>query len=124
MIIDTHCHIYKSEMENAEEIIKKAWENDIHLILNGTDPLSNRQVLELSAKYENVYGALGYLYSFADKITAEDITLLDSQLYNENIVAVKVAKKVESYVTSFHDFCHDSVKMKQFEFFELCRHSA
>ena len=88
MIIDTHCHIYKSEMENAEEIIKKAWENDIHLILNGTDPLSNRQVLELSAKYENVYGALGYLYSFADKITAEDITLLDSQLYNENIVAV------------------------------------
>jgi hypothetical protein len=26
MIIDTHCHIYASEMENAEEIIRKAAE--------------------------------------------------------------------------------------------------
>ena len=26
MIIDTHCHIYNSEMENAEEIIKEAKE--------------------------------------------------------------------------------------------------
>ena len=29
MIIDTHCHIYGSEMENAEQIIKEAAENDI-----------------------------------------------------------------------------------------------
>ena len=37
MIIDTHCHIYNSEMENAEEIIKEAQKNNIILILNGTD---------------------------------------------------------------------------------------
>jgi len=29
MMIDTHCHIYDSEMENAEEIIIDAAENDI-----------------------------------------------------------------------------------------------
>ncbi|WP_296886300.1 TatD family hydrolase, partial [uncultured Methanobrevibacter sp.] len=69
MIIDTHCHIYYSEMDNAEEIIRQAAENDICIILNGTDPSSNREVLELSAKYENVYAALGYFYSFADEIT-------------------------------------------------------
>lgn len=88
MIIDTHCHIYYSEMDNAEEIIRQAAENDICIILNGTNPSSNREVLELSAKYENVYAALGYFYSFADEITDEDISLLDSQLTNDNVIAV------------------------------------
>ena len=88
MIIDTHCHIYRSEMENAEEIIRQAAENDIHLILNGTDPQSNMEVLELSAKHENVHAALGYFHTFADEITDEDISLLDSQLDNEDVIAV------------------------------------
>ena len=75
-------------MENADEIIKEAAKNDILMILNGTDPLSNREVLELSAKHENVYAALGYFYSFADEITDEDISLLDKQLSNDNVIAV------------------------------------
>ena len=88
MIIDTHCHIYKSEMENAEQIIKEAAENDIHLILNGTDPLSNREVLELAGRYDNVHAALGYFYTFADDIVLDDIFLLDEQLADESVVAV------------------------------------
>lgn len=88
MIIDTHCHIYASEMENAEEIIKEAAENDIHIILNGTDPSSNREVLELAGKYDNIHAALGYLYSFADEVTDDDISLLDSQLENDEVIAV------------------------------------
>ena len=88
MIIDTHCHIYNSEMENADEIIREAAVNDILIILNGTDPLSNKEVLELSSKYENVYAALGYFHSFADEITDEDIFLLDKQLKNDKVVAV------------------------------------
>ena len=88
MIIDTHCHIYKSEMENAEEIIKETAKNEMHLILNGTDPQSNKEVLELSGKYENVHAALGYFPSFADEITDDDISLLDSQLNNDKVIAV------------------------------------
>lgn len=88
MIIDTHCHIYNSEMENAEEIIKEAAKNDIHIILNGTNPQSNKEILDLSGKYENVYAALGYFPSFADEITDEDISLLDGQLGNGNVIAV------------------------------------
>lgn len=75
-------------MENAEEIINEAAENDISIILNGTDPISNKEVLDLSEKYENVYAALGYFYSFADEISEEDISLLDYQLDNDNVVAV------------------------------------
>lgn len=88
MIIDTHCHIYKSEMENAEEIIREAAENGIHVILNGTDPQSNREILELSNKHENVHAALGYLYSFADEVTDDDISLLDRQLEDDNVIAI------------------------------------
>ena len=64
MIIDTHCHIYNSEMDNAEEIIRQAAENDMHLILNGTDPLSNEEILELSRKYENRCLIETTLYSY------------------------------------------------------------
>ena len=88
MIIDTHCHIYESEMENAEEIIRKAAENDIHVILNGTNPSSNMEVLDLARRHENVYAALGYFHTLADGITEEDISLLDEQLSDDNVVAV------------------------------------
>ena len=88
MIIDTHCHVYSSEMENAEEIIKEAAENDMHVILNGTDTISNREVLKLSEKYDNAHAALGYFYTLADEITDEDISLLDGQLSSDNVVAV------------------------------------
>lgn len=88
MIIDTHCHVYASEMENAEEIICQAAEMGIHLILNGTDPASNCEVLELSSRYGNVHAALGYYPSFADEVSDEDICLLESQLEDENVVAV------------------------------------
>ena len=88
MIVDTHCHIYRSEIENPDDIIKEALKNDIYIILNGTDPKSNKEVLELSRKYSNVYAALGYLYSFADKITDENMILLDKQLSDDKVVAV------------------------------------
>ena len=45
MIIDTHCHIYNSEIENAEEIIKECAKNNIYMILNGIDPESNKEIL-------------------------------------------------------------------------------
>ena len=88
MIVDTHCHIYNSEMDNAEDIIMEAAKKNIHVILNGTDPFSNKEILDLSDKYENVHAALGYFYSFADKITDDDISLLDNQLTNNNVIAV------------------------------------
>lgn len=88
MIIDTHCHIYNSEMENAEEIIKEAQKNNIILILNGTDLESNEEALKLSEDYENVYAALGYFYTLADEITDEDIAILDNQLEKDKVIAV------------------------------------
>ena len=88
MIIDTHCHIYNSEIENAEDIIKECAKNNIYMILNGIDPKSNKEVLELANKYENVYAALGYDHSVVNDITEKDISLLDEQLNNNKVIAV------------------------------------
>ena len=88
MIIDTHCHIYNSEIENAEEIIKECAKNNIYMILNGIDPKSNKEILELSKKYDNVYAALGYDHSVVNDITESDINLLDEQLDNDKVIAV------------------------------------
>lgn len=88
MMVDTHCHVYDSEMKDAREIIEEALQSNIHMILNGTDPSSNLEVLELAGEYDNVHAALGYLYTFADDVTGDDIELLDSQLADGNVVAV------------------------------------
>ena len=83
--------IFNEDKQTQDEfisVITEARKNDIHIILNGTDPLSNKEILELSGKYDNVYAALGYFYSFADEITDEDISLLDKQLRSDKVVAV------------------------------------
>ena len=88
MLIDTHCHIYYSEVENAEEIIKECKKNNIVMILNGIDKKSNLEVLELSKKYDNVYAAIGYDHSVVDEINEEDFILLENQLQNEKVIAI------------------------------------
>ena len=87
-MVDTHCHIYYSEVENAEEIIKECKKNNIVMILNGIDKKSNLEVLELSKKYDNVYAAIGYDHSVVNEITDEDLKLLENQLKNEKVVAI------------------------------------
>ena len=88
MIIDTHCHIYYNECKNAEQILQKCKENNIIVILNGIDKESNKQVIELSKKYDNVYAAIGYDHSVVDKIGKEELLLLENQIKENNVVAI------------------------------------
>lgn len=87
-IIDTHCHLYPSEMQNAEEIIKECANNNISVILNGVDIASNNEILELSKKYDNVYAAIGLNYDQVDTFTDDDLVLLEEQIKNNKIVAL------------------------------------
>lgn len=87
-IIDTHCHLYPSEMQNAEEIIKECADNNISVILNGVDIVSNNEILELSKKYSNVYAAIGLNYDQIDTFTDDDLVLLEEQIKNNKIVAL------------------------------------
>lgn len=87
-IIDTHSHIYPSEIENAVDIIKECKNNNIELILNGVDIDSNNEIIELSKKYDNVYAAIGLNYDQIDKITDDDLVLLEDQIKNNRVVAI------------------------------------
>lgn len=88
MIIDTHCHMYKSEYEDAEKIIRECSKKNISIVLNGIDKQSNAEILELSKKYDNVYASLGYDHSVVNEITDEDIKLLEDQIKSNKVVAI------------------------------------
>ncbi len=61
MLIDTHCHINFDDYKNdADQVIRQALDNDIWLILSGTDIKSSNRALSLANKYEKgVYVAVG-----------------------------------------------------------------
>ena len=56
-MVDTHCHLFISDYPDIDEVIKKMGDNI--MIVSGVDDDSNREVLELCSRYDNVYGTLG-----------------------------------------------------------------
>lgn len=61
MFTDTHCHISQKDYSDIDLIIKTSENNRINkMINNGTDMKSNKEVLDLSKKYKNLYAALGF----------------------------------------------------------------
>ncbi len=76
MLIDSHCHVLKSEYSNPDSIIKKSLSSGIDkLIINGYDLKSSMEAVYLAQKYENIYAAVG--------IGPENIDNLDSDVYEK-----------------------------------------
>lgn len=89
MFTDTHCHIYKEYYENIDEIIKNAKENNVNrFINNGCDTSSNKEVLELSQKYDNMYCALGIHPEKAEEYTESDLKWIENNLSNIKAIAI------------------------------------
>lgn len=88
MIIDTHCHIYEEYYENIDNFMKEIEEENIILIVNGVDPKSNKEVINLTKKYPNVYGTLGFHPSEIENIKDEDFLELEEQLKIDKIVGI------------------------------------
>lgn len=57
MIIDTHCHISKEYYNDIENVINSMKNNII--IISGYNYESNKEVIEIINKYDNVYGTIG-----------------------------------------------------------------
>ena len=87
--VDTHCHIFKSDYENIDEVLKNASNNHIkYVINNGSNNKFNKEVLDLIEKYPNMYGAIGIHPEDVDDATQEDIKFIEVNLSNEKIVAI------------------------------------
>lgn len=89
MFVDTHCHIFKSDYDNIDEVLNNASNNNIkYYINNGSNREYNKEVLELVKQYDNMYGALGIHPESVDNYTLEDIEFIKNNLNNEKIVAI------------------------------------
>ena len=87
-MVDTHCHVYKEEISNYDEIIKECSDNNIKLIINGVDNSSNKEIIKLSKEYSNVYAAIGLNYDTIDRVTQDDLIELENMIKNEKITAI------------------------------------
>ena len=89
MFIDTHCHIENQYYDNIDlliEEIKKA--NVSKIIINGCDMKSNLEVLDLVAKYDIVYGALGFHPTELEEYNSDCLKWLEVHIDDPKIVAV------------------------------------
>lgn len=87
--VDTHCHVFKSDYANIDEILENASNKYIkYVINNGSNNETNKEVLELIKKYPNMYGAIGIHPEDVEGVMQEDIQFIEDNLGNEKIVAI------------------------------------
>jgi len=88
-MIDTHCHLFSEYYNNIDEVIEKIKKSDVKaIIVNGCDMKSNLEVLELTKKYDIVYGAIGFHPTELETIKEEDFIWLKNHINDEKIVAI------------------------------------
>lgn len=89
MFTDTHCHLYKEYYDNLDEILNDAKENQINrYIVAGCDDISNKEVIELVNKYDNVYGNIGIHPENVDEYKDYDIEYIKDNLDNKKIIGI------------------------------------
>ena len=90
MLIDTHCHVLKSEYDNPRKVIEESFKNGVDkIIINGFDEESSKEAVILSNDYDNVSSAIGIgpenIDSFDDNTISIFQELIDN---NKSIVAI------------------------------------
>ena len=84
MQIDTHCHLSYEDYDNLDDIV-----NNIDIaITSGTNDETNKEVLDVINKYKNIYGTLGFHPEDIDKFNDNSLSIIESNLSNEKIVAI------------------------------------
>ena len=86
MFIDTHCHLFKEDYENIEEVINEMKDNII--IVSGCSTSTNKEVIELVNKYPNVYGTIGLHPEEANNVKEEDYNFMIGNINNPKIVGI------------------------------------
>ena len=84
MQIDTHCHLSYEDYDNLDEVVKNI---DI-AITSGTNDETNKEVLDVVSKYNNIYGTLGFHPEDIDKFNDNNLNIIESNLNNKKIVAI------------------------------------
>lgn len=84
-MIDTHCHIFKEDYGNIEEIIN---DMDGYMVVAGIDDKTNLEVIELANKYDKVFGVIGIQPEEVEKITPNSYKIIEDNINNSKIVGI------------------------------------
>ena len=85
MMIDTHCHLFKEDYDNLDEIID---EMDGYMVVAGVNDDTNMEVLDLINKYDKVYGVIGIQPEEVTKLTDNSYKIIEENIYNNKIVGI------------------------------------
>ena len=89
MFTDTHCHLFKDYYDNLENILKEAKENNvIRYISDGCDMNSNKEMIELAKKYDDIYITLGIHPESVNSYIEDDLKFIENNIKNEKVVAI------------------------------------
>lgn len=86
MMIDTHCHLFKEDYDNLQEVIERMQDNI--MIVSGTNDKTNLEVIELVNKYPNIYGVIGIHPEEADNVTEDSFKIIEDNINNPKIVGI------------------------------------
>jgi TatD DNase family protein len=112
MFIDTHAHLFYPNFDGElDEIISRAKQNGIdYILVPATDIKTAEQVIELTEKYDMVYGAVGVHPHDTKDWTSTLISKIENLAKNKKIVAIG-----EIGLDYYYDF---SPKEKQIDAFK------
>ena len=89
MFTDSHCHLYSEYYDDIAKVINDASLNKVNrFINNGCDAKSNIEVINLTSKYPNMYGAIGIHPESVDTYKEEDIKFIEDNITNKKIIAI------------------------------------
>lgn len=90
MLIDTHAHIdFEDYSENFEKLLQDASDAGVEkIIIPGVEPKGFERIMDLSATYPNIYGAIGIHPCDAKKWDANSYEIIKSLAKSPKIVAI------------------------------------
>ncbi|MBQ2872681.1 MAG: TatD family hydrolase [Bacilli bacterium] len=89
MYIDTHCHMSRNDYNDIPFLIDKIRKSGVNkIIVNGCSIESSKEVLELTKKYDIVYGAIGFHPTELDTFKESDLEWLEEHINDDKIVAL------------------------------------
>ena len=84
-MIDTHCHLSKEYYDNIDEIVSSM---EGIMIVSGCNDETNKEVIDLVNKYDNVYGTLGFHPTEINNLNTKSLKFIEDNLNNPKIVAI------------------------------------
>lgn len=109
MFTDTHAHIYKDYYDIKKIMLKISNSETNRIITNGVDIKTNKEIIKLIKKYDNLYGAIGIHPENVEKYSKNDIEFIKKKY--KKIIAI-------GEIGLDYHYCKEN-KEKQKELFEI-----